>query len=347
MAAQSKLDFAGERVDVSGDEARHEIIAILTALGVSADHAQQTAEHLVEASLCGVESHGVMRILQYAEQYQAGYLHADATPTVSVSARGALSCDGDGGIGIPAANLAFDRLIDGARDCGIAAMAMRNLGHTGRHGAYVERAAEVGLLTIMLGGGNRTTWRQVAPYGGARALLPTNPYSIGIPGGERGPVVLDFATSKIAGGWIYAAKNAGARLPEGCVIDRDGHPTTDPEDYFNGGAILPAGEQKGYALALVAELIADAMLGPATTECHWLAIALDTTLYSDGNGLSARAEEILAEIRACPPTDGFARVEVPGERERARKVQSDGRIQIPEKTWSDILDLGRTLHDGA
>ena len=92
-------------------------------------------------------------------------------------------------------------------------------------------------------------------------MLPTNPWCIGIPGGGRGPVILDFATSKIAGGWIYAAQSAGALLPEGCVIDAEGNPTRDPEEYFNGGAILPAGGHKGYALALVAELIGEGHVG--------------------------------------------------------------------------------------
>ena len=114
-------------------------------------------------------------------------------------------------------------------------------------------------------------------------------------------MVLDFATSRIAGGWIYAARSAGALLPENCVIDRDGNPTRDPEDYFNGGAILPSGGHKGYALALVAELIGEAMLGPATTECNWLLIVLDATRYRSAGPLQSAAEKVLDELRNCPP----------------------------------------------
>ena len=108
------------------------------------------------------------------------------------------------------------------------------------------------MLSVLIGGGNRAVWQQVAPHGGAQAKLPTNPWCVGLPGGGSGPFILDFATSTVAGGWIYAAESAGAHLPEGCLIDADGNPSTEPKAYFEGGAILPAAGQKGYALALAA-----------------------------------------------------------------------------------------------
>lgn len=248
-----------------------------------------------------------------------------------------------GGIGIPAMHLAYRHAIAAARSTGISALAIRNVGHTGRHGAFADAAAEEGFLTICMGGGNRKKWRQVAPYGGARGMLPTNPWCIGIPGGNRGPVVLDFATSKIAGGWVYAARSAGALLPEDCVIDAHGNPTRDPEDYFNGGAILPAGGHKGYALALLAELIGEAMLGPSTTEGNWLLIALDAHRMRESSALSGAAEEVLEELRSCPPAPGFERVEIPGEREREHREKSAGVISIPFETWHQIIALHDSL----
>jgi LDH2 family malate/lactate/ureidoglycolate dehydrogenase len=158
-------------------------------------------------------------------------------------------------------------------------------------------------------------------------------------------VVLDFATSKIAGGWIYAARSAGALLPEGCLIDAHGNPSRDPEDYFNGGAILPAGGQKGYALALVGELIGEAMLGPSTTEGNWLLITIDSKGFRESSAAQAAAEEVLKELRECPPAPGFERVEVPGERERDYRTASNGIISIPESTWQQILALRESLQD--
>ena len=332
MTVTSKLDLQGIRTDVSADHAMAVVSGIFRNLGCRGETSELVASHLIDTSLCGVESHGMMRVLQYAEQFQSGYIDPKALPSFIPDPKGAHQVDGGGGIGIPAMELAFQKCGELACDQGIAAMSVRNVGHTGRHGAYADKAAEQGFLTILIGGGNRKSWRQVAPYGGTRGVLPTNPYCIGIPGGDQGPVVLDFATSKMAGGWVYAAKSAGALLPEGCVITKDGTPTRDPQDYFDGGAILPAGGQKGYALALVAEIIAEAMLGPSTTECNWLLIALDTGRWRNATGLQAAAEEVLDEIRTCPPAPGFTQVEVPGERERNHRTASAGKILVPEET---------------
>ncbi|MDH5452185.1 MAG: Ldh family oxidoreductase [Paracoccaceae bacterium] len=340
---RSKLELRGPRVAVTALEAVSRVEAIFRALGSTGDVARQVAEHLTDACLCGMESHGVMRVLQYAEQFRAGDLTAGVEPVFKVTETGAHEVDGRGGIGIPAMRLAFDECCSLAQDLGIAALAVRNCGHTGRHGAFADAAAENGFLTFLMGGGKRQKWRQVAPHGGARAMLPTNPWCIGIPGGDLGPVVLDFATSKIAGGWIYAARSAGALLPEGCVIDHEGRPTREPDDYFNGGAILPSGGHKGYALALIGELIGEALLGPVAVECNWLLIAIQTSRYRSASHLTTVAEEILSELRSCPPAPGFDKVEIPGERERAHRAAAQGHIAIPEPTWVQITELARTL----
>lgn len=335
----SKLRLAGRRLQIQATDAVATITTALSRIGCSVDTATKVAHHLADASLCGVESHGLMRVLQYVEQFSNGYMQAEATPELRRLASGGYEVDGHHGIGIPAMELAQQRGCDIARTNGISAVAIRHTGHTGRLGAYAEKAADKGCMTIIIGGGNRKSWRQVAPFGGRKAVLPTNPYCIGIPGGERGPVIVDFATSKIAGGWIYAARSAGAQLPQGVLIDAQGNPSIDPEDYYNGGAILPAGGAKGYALGLVAELVGEAMLGPATTECNWLLITLNTADYRQPTTMQSIAEEILAECRQCPPAPGFDRVEVPGEREREQKRAAKGIISVPEQTWNQILAL--------
>ena len=335
----SKLDFDGVRLPVDGAEAVEVMTGILTGLGCDGRVADAIAEHLADASLCGVESHGVMRILQYARQFRSGYMSAAGKARVTKRDGQFLTIDGGGGHGIPAMQLAFDTAIEAAVDTGMSVTAITNLGHTGRHGAFAELAAEAGMLSVLIGGGNRAVWRQVTPHGGAQAKLPTNPWCLGLPGGGNGPFILDFATSTVAGGWIYAAESAGAHLPEGCLIDADGNPSTDPKAYFEGGAILPAASASAYPFCPAAELIAEALIGPVATEANWLLIMVDTTRMTGGHTLQERAEVILADMRGCPPARGFDRVEVPGERERRIREEAGGIIHIPERTWTDILAL--------
>lgn len=343
--AASKLDFDGPRVLVPAADAIALVASILRASGFAADVAREVAEHLADADMSGVESHGTMRVLQYAEQASSGYLRAGAVARlVPAAERGWPWVDGGGGIGIPAMRLAVDDATDQALRDGIAVRALREVGHTGRIGAFAERAAARGALAIIIGGGGRKNWRQAAPHGGRKALLPTNPYSLGIPGGARGPVVVDFATSMIAGGWLHSARAAGALVPAGSIIDSEGRPTRDPEAYFAGGAILPKGGPMGYGMAVMAELVCEAMLGPATTECNWLVLALDTSRFGAPARMREMAEEMLAELRDCPPAPGFARVEVPGERERALRAANLSRgIALPERTLASIHALARRL----
>ena len=339
----SKLDYGGKRVEVAADEAAGVVAAIMEGLGCSADTSGIVAGHLVDSSLCGVESHGVMRVLQYGEQIRSGHMNPAASPFVAERDGAFLRVDGGGGHGIPAMGLAFEAATEATRESGMSVTSVTDLGHTGRHGAFAEKAAEAGMVSILVGGGNREIWRQVAPHGGAAAKLPTNPWCVGLPGGDLGPVVMDFATSKMAGGWLYAARSAGAKLPEGCLIDSDGNPTTDPGDYFNGGAILPAAGHKGYAMALAGELIAEALIGPVSTECNWLLVMIDAGRMAPADTFRARAEAVLEDIRNCPPAPGFDRVEVPGERERRLRADSGGIIAIPVKTWKGVLSLRDSL----
>ena len=339
----TKLELTGKRIKVEAKEASELIVKIFKKLGCPIDVCKAVSEHLIDANLCGLESHGVMRVLQYADQMQSGDIMVNGKPKVTTTETGAKVVDGGMAIGIPSMSLAYETSMSLAAKNGLAAISIRNAGHTGRHGAFADNAAAKGYLTICTGGGNHRVHNQVAPHGGARGMLPTNPWCIGIPGGDRGPVVMDFATGKIAGGWLYAARSAGALLPKGCIIDKNGAPTQDPEDYFDGGAILPMGEHKGYALSLIAELIGEAMVGPSSPECNWFIIAIDTKRFRKPTAMQAAAEEVLSDLRNCPTAPGFDKVEIPGERERQLRNQSNGVLAIPEETWEQITTLSERL----
>lgn len=317
---------------------------IMATLGCTPLIAVEISEHLVDADLCGVYSHGIFRLDWYAERAAAKRFIPSAEPKLVAAEGGAMLVDGGNGLGMPAFRLAADTMVQTARKNGVAAVGIANVDHTGRLGAFVQRGADAGCLSIMFGGGSRKDWRQVAPYGGARAMLPTNPYAFGIPGGDRGPVVFDFATGMAAGGKVYAAKMAGRPLAEGLCIDAAGKPTTNPDDYFNGGALLPMAGPKGYGMALVAELLGEAILGQAMDGMNWICIAVDLSRYRAPVAYRMAAEACLAELRACPPAPGFERVEIPGEREaglRLERLQSG--IPLPPATLQSLRDLGVRL----
>lgn len=335
MDNKSKLILSESRVNVSLDDVREKSLSILIKAGCKKDYANKIIDHLIDSDLSGVESHGVVRTLQYLDEYQQGYLLPNVVPKLTKDSLTTINVDGQGGLGIPAIDMATEEGIAVAKSNGMCAVAIRNIGHTGRLGAFAQKAANRGFLFILCGGGARDKWRMVAPYGGKKALLPTNPWCLGIPGGLRGPVVLDCATSKIAGGWIKAARIANAKLPKGMIIDKNGLPTDNPNDFFSGGAILPKGEALGYGLATIGELICDAMLGPATVECNTLILLVDTTRYRHPDIFKNAAEEILSELRDCPPAKGFERVEIPGEREQKNREISK-TIMLPKKIWAAI-----------
>lgn len=293
----------------------------LAAMGCTPAVAAEVAEHLVDADLCGVYSHGIFRLAQYADDARTGRFEPAGEPELTAAEGGAPLVLGRGGFGIPAMRLAAGEAVRLAREAGTGTVGVANIHHTGRLGAFAESAAAEGCLAILFGGGARHDWPQVAPYGGAKGRLPTNPYAFGIPGGERGPVVLDFATAAGAGGKIYAARAAGRPLPEGLCIDAAGRPTTDPEDYFNGGALLPMAGPKGYGLALVAELMGEAVFGEMMDGLNWVCVCIDLQRFRSPAAYRQAAEECLAALRTCPPAPGFEQVEVPGEREATLRAE--------------------------
>ncbi len=316
----------------------------LVAMGCQASAAVEVAEHLVNAELCGVYSHGVFRLVQYANDARAGVFDPGGEPVLTCAGGGGPLVDGGNGFGMPALRLGVDHAVRLAGATGAAAVGIANVAHTGRLGEFVERAAREGCLCIVLGGGTRKNWRQVAPHGGAKGMLPTNPYAFGMPAGEGGPVVLDFATSAGAGGKVYAAHLAGRLLPDGLCIDSEGRPTKDPQDYLNGGALLPMAGAKGFGLGLIAELIGEAIFGNAMSGMNWICVCIDLGRYRDGSAYRLAAEDLLAELRACPPAPGFDQVEIPGERERRLRAERlAAGVPLPAKTLAALKDAAQRL----
>ena len=266
-----------------------------------------------------------------------------AEPIITEPRPGMLHVDGGKGIGIVAMKKATDAGIVVARERGMAAVGIVRCGHTGRMGAYGELVAKSGCMAISLGGGGRRLWGNVVPFGGKDPVMSTNPYTLALPGGPDDPVVCDFAISTWPAGKVAIARANGDLLPPDVVVDKDGNPSTDPEDFYNRGALLPAGGAKGSGLGIIAELMGDAMLGEAV-EYNWLMLLLRVDAFREMADYQAAADSFLGEVRGSSPAPGFEKVIMPGERETglARRVAKAG-IVVSDGVWEDFVQAARSV----
>src|SRR5215831_13288053 len=257
-----------ERVRATADQLRRLISAIVRKGGSAAAEADLVAEHLVRANLMGHDSHGVGMIPTYVRHLKAGLVVPNTRAKVVKDDGAMLMFDGGRGYGRRVAGEAMDAAIARCRETGVVAMTLANAHHIGRVGAYGELASAAGLVSLHFV--NVTDHRGlVAPFRGTDARFVTNPVCIAVPGTDRhAPLLLDMATSQVAMGKIRVAKNEGKPAPEGSLIDSKGQPTRDPNVMYSEprGALLSFGGHKGYALAVVTELLAGALSGGPTLQ---------------------------------------------------------------------------------
>jgi len=228
----------------------------LTRCRTRRDNAACVARALVAAEADGLKGHGLTRVPSYAAQAQAGKVDGLAVPAIERPRPGAAMIDAQNGFAYPALDAAVALLPELARAAGIACAAIRRSHHCGAAGHPVERLAEQGLVAMMFA----NTPAAIAPWGGATPVFGTNPIAFACPLPGRPPVVIDLALSKVARGNILAAKQKGERIPQGWALDAAGQPTTDP-DAALAGTMLPVGDAKGTALALMVELLAAGLTG--------------------------------------------------------------------------------------
>jgi (2R)-3-sulfolactate dehydrogenase (NADP+) len=271
-------------------------------------NAKSVARALVAAEADGLKGHGLSRVPTYAAQAKAGKVDGFAEPVLSRPRPAVVAVDAAHGFAFPALDLAVAALPEAARREGIAAAPIRRSHHCGAAGHPVERLAEGGLVALLFA----NTPAAIAPWGGSRGLFGTNPIAFACPLPGAAPLVVDLSLSKVARGNILASKQRGETIPEGWALDADGRPTTDPEAALKG-TMLPLGDAKGTALALMVELLAagltgatyaseassflDAEGGPPGT--GQLILALDPTAFG-GSDAVARFGALASMIEAEP-----------------------------------------------
>ena len=237
-------------------EAEALVAETLERCRTSAANARSVARALVAAEADGLKGHGLSRVPTYAAQVKVGKVDGNATPTSTTPRPGLLAIDAAHGFAYPALDLAEATLPAMTRAQGIAAAAIRRSHHSGVAGHPVERLAQNGFVAMLFANSPGA----IAPWGGARALFGTNPIAFACPAENRPPIVVDLSLSKVARGNVLAAKQRGEPIPEGWALDADGQPTTDPAAAL-AGTMVPLGDAKGTALALMVELLAAGLTG--------------------------------------------------------------------------------------
>lgn len=320
---------------------------IFQAVGTPDDLAEEVAASLVLSNLLGHDSHGVLRIPSYLEHVDKGIIVPSARPVLVLDTATTATVDGQWAFGQVTAHMATEVAINKAREHRVAAVALTRCNHIGRLGEYTEMAARAGMVGIMIGATHGAD--SVAPYGGAARALSTNPISFSVPSSEE-PVVADLATSAAAEGKLRLARANGQQLPPGILLDKRGCPSTDPDDYYAGGMLLPAGGHKGYVLGVLADLIGKYLAGADdyfTGNITWanVLIVIKIEAFRPLREFTKRVDTRTREIKATPPAPGFEEVMLPGEPElRTLRERTERGIPIPEGTVTALSEVARRLN---
>lgn len=327
--------------------------AVYASAGVPEADARLIADTLVQADLWGHQSHGVLRLGWYLDRIRNGVMKPVTTPEFVVDAGAIAVIDAHDGVGHVATMLATNEAIKRAKAHGIGAVAVRNSNHFGTCMYYTRRVAAAGCTAMLTSNGGPA----MAPWGGRKKIIGTNPFSIAAPvsdDGKRAPFVVDMAATGVARGKIYLAKNKNLPIPLGWAINQAGEPTTDPQEAIDG-IILPMAEHKGYAIAAMVDMMSGVLTGSGflsavhspykTTEksnCGHLMIAMDIAKFQPLEQFHARMQAFTNEIKSVPLAKGFDEVFYPGEMEdnSDAKFRREG-LQLPDDTVADLRRIAR------
>lgn len=290
--------------------------------GMSQEHAAVFADNLIGADLRGVRSHGMTKFTGYISRLQHEITDPKVEPTIERTAASTLLIDGNNGMGSTIAHKSMEACIEVAKETGVCFATIKRASHHGFGGYYVMDAAKQGMLAFEA----CNAAALVAPFGGAKPALGTNPISIALPAGKYPDFVLDMATSLVAKGKIALAMKEGKEIPDTWALDADGAPTTDPVK-ANVGALLPMGGPKGYALALLIDIMCSCLAGAHTSltiprvfenmeepaNVGYVMCVIDISKFVELDVFKAQVDAMFESMKATPPAVGFNGVMIPGE----------------------------------
>lgn len=324
--------------------------AVYAGQGMPEADARLVADTLVQADLWGHQSHGVLRLGWYLDRLRNGVMKARTEPEFVVDAGAVAVIDGHDGVGHVITMLATREAIKRAKAHGIGCVGVRYSNHFGTCMYYTLTGAREGCVTMLTSNGGPA----MAPWGGRKKIIGTNPWSVAAPAGRHAPFVVDMANTGVARGKIYLARQRRQPIPLGWAITADGEPTTDPQAAIDG-IILPMAEHKGYAIAAMVDMMSGVLTGSGflsavhspyktaeKSNCGHLMIAMNVEAFQKLGDFNARMEEYIGEIKSVPTAKGYDEVFYPGEIEANNdaKNRKEG-LSLPEDTLTDLRRIAQ------
>lgn len=334
-----------DEISLKADEGARFCLDMLGQLSVPEEEARACADSLVDASLRGVDSHGVTMVAIYVERILSGQIKPGRKWIVRREGPVTALCDGQHGVGPHLAAASVDLAVAKAKKNGLGVVSLIDGNYVGALSFYVARVAEAGMLGLCTA--NSTP--RVAPFGGREGLHGTNPIAYAAPRSDGEPLLFDAASGHAAAP-IGLAKEEGRPIPEGTALDRAGQPTTDAAAALDG-ILLPVGGVMGYGMGLLVDLLSGGLAGgpcgrdvPPVAEtrlpygCGFFVLAIDPERFGGEEIFRERTDFLSHSARNIPPAQGFKEVRVPGDgaaRKRAERLR--GGIPVPTSRWRATL----------
>jgi len=325
-------------------------------VGVPGDEAEIVADLLVRADLRGVETHGVTRLPIYIQRLQKGYVGKKCRISVVKEKGPTAFLEAHGSMGHIAAYRGMEKAIQKAEEYGIGWVSIRDSGHFGVAGLFPMMALEKDFIGYIFS----NSAPMMFPWGGRERIIGNNPLAYAIPAGQYQPVVLDFSLSVVSSGKLILCRKRGEKIPLSWAFDKNGLPTEDPyEGYEGGGSLAPVGGHKGYGLVLVHEMLTAVLTGGKWTRnikslyeedksgiqgtCHSF-MALDSDCFIGREEFKKSMDAYITSIKESAKAKGVDEIFVPGEPEYRTEVRllKEG-IPLPPNTVKELIALGESL----
>jgi LDH2 family malate/lactate/ureidoglycolate dehydrogenase len=318
------------RLRLSVADALHLAQGALCGIGYSDAEAHIIADHVIDAALCGYEYSGLAKILNLPES--AHFRRPRRPIRVLRETEISLALDGGNNVGMLALYHAAKATIEKAASQGIALVSVTDAWMSGRSAYYVEMIANRGLVAIHTVGSSP----MVAPPGGTKPALGTNPIAIAVPATPR-PLVLDMGTSAYMMTEVMLRERLGEMLPEGVALGPAGEPTRDPTS-ARRGALLPFGGYKGFGLALMLQALGLLAASGSDTESEYgyLFVAFRPDLLGSADVFARRLTQLVERVKATPRRPGIDQIRIPSERAFLSR----------ERALAEGLEIDQTVFDG-